>query len=347
MARPIASSFVRIGLLVDSVLGWWAPGSVPRRRARRSTIAGMKIGLMLPIGQQDLLRGPDRWSTLRDMAIAADTGGLDSVWCADHLLFRDADGDETDGIHEAWTVLSAVAALTTRVEIGPLVLCVPFRNPALTAKMATTLDEVSGGRLILGLGCGWHEPEFDAFGYEFDHRVSQFAEALEIIVPMLRTGTASFAGHWQRAADAAIVPPGPRQAGPPILIAGKGPRMLDLVARHADAWNAAWYGRPEAADELRERIANVRDALARAGRDPSTLELTAGIHVAVADAPDAPDDAIAGSTEEIAAARAGYAELGVTHLVAHCWPRSAAAVTQLGAAAALARERVSVGAASV
>lgn len=307
----------------------------------------MKIGLMLPIGQQDLLRGPDRWSTLRDMAIAADTGGLDSVWCADHLLFRDADADETDGIHEAWTVLSAVAALTTRVEIGPLVLCVPFRNPALTAKMATTLDEVSGGRLILGLGCGWHEPEFDAFGYEFDHRVSQFAEALEIIVPMLRTGTASFAGHWQRAADAAIVPPGPRQAGLPILIAGKGPRMLDLVARHADAWNAAWYGRPEAADKLRERIANVRHALARAGRDPATLELTAGIHVAVADDAEAPDDAITGSTEKIAAALAGYAELGVTHLVAHCWPRSAAAVTQLGAAAALARERVSVGAASV
>ena len=307
----------------------------------------MKIGLMLPIGEQDLLRGPDRWSTLRDMAMAADAGGLDSVWCADHLLFRHAEHDGTEGIHEAWTVLSAIAAITTRVEIGPLVLCVPFRNPALTAKMATTLDEISGGRLILGLGCGWHEPEFDAFGYEFDHRVSQFAEALEIIVPMLRTGSASLAGHWQRAADAAVVPPGPRPAGPPILIAGKGPRMLDLVARHADAWNAAWYGKPEEADELRARIVNLRDALARAGRDPATLELTAGIFVAVGEDTDAPDEAIAGTSEEIAAALAGYAELGVTHLVAHCWPRTSEAVTRFGAAAALARKRVSAPAASV
>ena len=324
-----------------------APGSVPRHRSVRSTIGGVKIGLMLPIGQQALLRGPDRWSAFRDMALAADAGGLDSVWCADHLLFRGDDRDGTDGIHEAWTVLSAVAAITKRVEIGPLVLCVPFRNPALTAKMATTLDEVSGGRLILGLGCGWHEPEFDAFGYEFEHRVSQFAEALEIIVPMLRTGAATFGGDWQRADDAAIVPPGPRPHGPPILIAGKGPRMLDLVARHADAWNAAWYGRPEDADELRERIGRLRDALARAGRDPATLELTAGVFVAVADDDDAPDEAIRGTTEEIADALAGYAALGVRHLVVHCWPRTADAVTQLGAAAALARERVSASAASV
>ena len=215
----------------------------------------MKIGLMLPIGQQELLVESDRWSPLRDMVLAAEASGLDSVWCADHLLFRhDEDGDRTDGIHEAWTVLAAVAAITSRVEVGPLVLCVPFRNPALTAKMATTLDEISGGRLVLGLGCGWHEPEFDAFGYEFDHRVSQFAEALEIIAPMLRTGTATFDGRWQHAADARLAPPGPRPDGLPILIAGKGPRMFELVARHADAWNAAWYGHPDEADELRERL---------------------------------------------------------------------------------------------
>jgi alkanesulfonate monooxygenase SsuD/methylene tetrahydromethanopterin reductase-like flavin-dependent oxidoreductase (luciferase family) len=192
----------------------------------------MKIGLMLPIGPQELLAGPDRWSLFKDMTLAAEASGLDSVWCADHLLFRhgsDAEAGEsgddarTEGIHEAWTVLTAAAAITSRVEIGPLVLCVPFRNPALTAKMATTLDEISGGRLILGLGCGWHEPEFDAFGYEYPHRVSQFAEAIEIIGPMLRSGNASFDGRWQRAADAALVPPGPRPGGPPILIAWQGP----------------------------------------------------------------------------------------------------------------------------
>jgi alkanesulfonate monooxygenase SsuD/methylene tetrahydromethanopterin reductase-like flavin-dependent oxidoreductase (luciferase family) len=184
----------------------------------------MKIGLMLPIGQQELLRGPDRWSLFRDMALAAEEGGLDSVWCADHVLFRHDDANETDGIHEAWTILSAVAAITERVEIGPLVLCVPFRNPALTAKMATTLDEVSSGRLILGLGCGWHEPEFDAFGYEFDHRVSQFAEALDIIRPMLRGSTATYDGRWQRASDAQVVPLGPRRDGPPHARPGRASR---------------------------------------------------------------------------------------------------------------------------
>ena len=298
---------------------------------------------MLPIGEQELLRVPGSWDLFREMAVAADTSGLDSVWCADHLLFRQGGSDEDDathGIHEAWTILAAVAAVTQRVEIGPLVLCVPFRNPALTAKMATTLDEVSAGRLILGLGCGWHAPEFEAFGYEYDHRVSQFAEALEIIVPLLRTGSASFAGRWQQATNAEIVPRGPRPEGPPLLIAGKGPRMLDLVARHADAWNAAWYGHPDEAHELRERIGRLRDALARTGRDPATLELTAGIFVAVADDPDAPEEAIRGTADEIGAALAAYEALGVTHLVVHLWPRTAAAVEQLAAAADVARRAV-------
>ena len=122
----------------------------------------------MPLGA-DETRG---WTDLRALALAAEEDGLDSVWGADHLIFRDE--GETTGIHESWTLLTAVAAITSRVEIGPLVLAVPFRNPALTAKMAAELDEISGGRLILGLGCGWHQPEFDAFGYPFDHRVSRF-----------------------------------------------------------------------------------------------------------------------------------------------------------------------------
>ena len=146
-------------------------------------LASMKIGLMLPIGQDSPGEDPKSFAHLRAMTIAAEEGGLDSVWLADHVLFRSDDEEGTRGIHEAWTLLSALAAVTSRVELGPLVLCVPFRNPAMTAKMAATFDEVSGGRLILGLGCGWHEPEFDAFGLPFDHRVGRFEEALEIIVP--------------------------------------------------------------------------------------------------------------------------------------------------------------------
>jgi alkanesulfonate monooxygenase SsuD/methylene tetrahydromethanopterin reductase-like flavin-dependent oxidoreductase (luciferase family) len=238
-------------------------------------------------------------------------------------------------------VLTAVAAVTSRVEIGPMVLALPFRNPALTAKMAAELDEVSGGRLILGLGCGWHEPEFDAFDYPFDHRVSRFEEGMRIVAPLLREGRVTFEGQYHRAVEAELLPRPIRPNGPPILIAGKQPRMLRLVAEHADQWNAAWFGHPDQADGLRTRIANLRAALDAAGRDPATLEMTAGIFVAFdgADA-DAPEHAIRGTTEEIADALAGYAALDVRHLITHVWPRSPDSVMRLGEAAALARERV-------
>ncbi len=295
----------------------------------------MKIGLMLPLGADET----GGFTDLRAMALAAEDGGLDSVWGADHLIFRDE--GTTTGIHECWTVLTAVAAVTSRVTIGPLVLALPFRNPALTAKMAAELDEVSNGRLILGLGCGWHEPEFDAFGYPFDHRVSRFDEGLQVLLPLLRDGRVNFAGEYHRAIDAELSPGPIREGGPPILIAGKQPRMLELVARHADQWNAAWYGRPDQADELRERLVNLRAALETAGRDPATLELTAGIFVAFEGAgDDTPKRAIRGSTEEVASALAGYEELGISHLIAHVYPRTADAVSRLAEAAALTRDRV-------
>ena len=295
----------------------------------------MKIGLMLPLGSDETAGFDD----LRAMALAAEEGGLDSVWGADHLIFRE-DG-ETTGIHESWTVLTAVAAMTSRVEIGPLVLALPFRNPALTAKMAAELDEVSGGRLILGLGCGWHEPEFTAFGYPFDHRVSRFEEGLEILVPLLHGERVTFEDRYHGAVDAELLPRPVRPGGPPILIAGKQPRMLELVARHADQWNAAWYGVPAEAHELRQRLANLGGALETAGRDPATLALTAGIFVAFEDAAaDAPERAIRGTPDEIAAALAGYAELGMSHLIVHVFPRTADAVRRLAEAAALARDRL-------
>jgi alkanesulfonate monooxygenase SsuD/methylene tetrahydromethanopterin reductase-like flavin-dependent oxidoreductase (luciferase family) len=158
---------------------------------------------------------------------------------------------------------------------------------------------------------------------------------------MLRGDTATFEGDWERARDARLAPPGPRPDGPPILIAGKGPRMMDLVARHASAWNSAWYGRPEEADVLRDRISRLHEALDAAGRPRDSLELTAGVFVAISPADDdRPEEAMSGSIDEIAAALAGYAALGVSHLIVHLWPRTAEAVTQLGAAAASARERV-------
>ena len=296
----------------------------------------MKIGLMLHLSDDDALGRPPSFETLRAMSIAADESGLDSVWGADHLIFRE--GEVNEGIHECWTVLTAVAAVTRRVAIGPLVLAMPFRPPALLAKMATTLDEVSGGRLILGIGSGWHEPEFDAFGYPFDHRVGRFEEALAILLPLLRGERVTHDGRWYAVEDAQILPPGPRPEGPPILIAGKQPRMLDLVARHADQWNAAWYGHPDEAHELRARLERLDAALERTGRDPATLEKSAGIFVAVSDADDdRPETAIRGTTAEVARALAGYEALGISHLIVHLWPRSVEAVRRLAEAAHAAR----------
>lgn len=299
----------------------------------------MKIGLMLPLGEQENLRRTLPWEELRGMALAAEEAGLDSVWGADHLIFR-SDGTPS-GIHECWTILTAVAAITERVEVGPLVLALPFRNPALVAKMATALDEVSGGRLILGLGCGWHEPEFDAFDFPFDHRVGRFEEGLAVLLPLLQTGKVTFQGRWHHA-DAELLPPGPRPNGPPILIAGKRPRMLRLVARHADAWNAAWYGRRDEATELEQRIASLREACEAEGRDPDEISLSAGLFVHFPGVPDPgyeepPKNAISGEAEEVGRELAAYRDLGMEHLVVHLWPSTAAAVTELGLAAEVAR----------
>ncbi|HEY6608853.1 MAG TPA: LLM class flavin-dependent oxidoreductase [Candidatus Limnocylindria bacterium] len=295
----------------------------------------MKIGLMLPLGADET----GGFADLRAMALEADASGLDSVWGADHLIYRDDEG--TVGIHECWTVLTAVAALTSRVEIGPMVLALPFRNPALVAKMAVELDEVSDGRLILGLGCGWHEPEFDAFGYPFDHRVARFEEGMRIIAPLLRGESVTFEGRYHTAVDAELVPRPSRPGGPPILIAGKQPRMLGLVAEYAAQWNAAWFGFPDRADVLRTRQADLGATLEAAGRDPATLEQTAGIFVAFDGAePDDVERSIHGTASEIADGLAGYAELGVSHLIAHIFPRTPASVARLGEAAALARDRL-------
>jgi probable F420-dependent oxidoreductase len=306
----------------------------------------VKIGLMLPIGEQETLGRALPWDELREMALAAEESGLDSVWAADHLVFRD-DGTWS-GIHECWTLLTAVAAVTERVEIGPLVLALPFRNPAVTAKMAAALDEVSGGRLILGVGCGWHEPEFDAFDFPFDHRVGRFEEALSVLLPLMRSGEVTFEGRWHRA-DARLLPPGPRPKGPPILIAGKRSRMLRLVARHADAWNAAWYGRREDARELDQRIAALGEACEAEGRDPATIARTVGLFVHFPDLPDPgyedpPKNAIAGSADEVGQELAAYRELGIEHLIVHLWPPTAVAVTELGRAAEVARADARIGA---
>jgi probable F420-dependent oxidoreductase len=300
----------------------------------------MKVGVVIPNGPDAPGASVYGWPHLRAFAQEAEADGLDSIWVYDHLLFR-FPGRAAEGIHEAWTVLSALAAVTERVTLGTIVLAMPFRNPALLAKMAVTLDEVSGGRLVLGVGAGWHEPEFDAFDYPFDHRVGRFEEALRILVPLVREGRTSFSGRWHAARDVELIPWSRRPDGSsiPILIAGKRPRMLRLIAEHADSWNTAWLGR---AVELPPRVAPLLEALAAAGRDPATLEITVGVSVVLPDLADDPASldaagSLTGSAEELAGALREYREAGAGHLICSMEPATPAAVERLARAVELER----------
>jgi probable F420-dependent oxidoreductase len=279
----------------------------------------VKVGLLVSMANARPENTPRRYETIRAVATQAEADGFDSIWLADHLLYRDADG--TTGIWECWTVLSALAEATRRVELGPLVLCNSMRNPAILAKMATTLDEVSQGRLILGIGAGWNEPEYQAFGLPFDHRVDRLEEALQVLSPLLRDGHTDFAGRYYQARDCEIAPRGPRSAGPPLLVGGEGPRMLALAARYGDMWNTGYMGEPET---MAKPLAKIAAACQQAGRDPATLGVTAFIGLWFPDLrPDRPrafENLLTGTPPEIAAAMRGYAELGVPHIMFQCVP---------------------------
>jgi alkanesulfonate monooxygenase SsuD/methylene tetrahydromethanopterin reductase-like flavin-dependent oxidoreductase (luciferase family) len=303
----------------------------------------VRVGIVLPIAQEDGMATPPSYAEIREVARTAEATGFDSVWVYDHLLFR-SDG-ETTGIHECWTILSAIAEATERVELGTIVMCTSFRNPALLAKMAATLDHLSGGRLILGIGCGWHDPEYEAFGFPTDHKVGRFEEALTIIRGLIRHGRVDLDGRWQRAADAVLAPPA--RPDLPILIAAKRPRMLELTARHADAWNLAWFGHPN--DKLATGRADLLAACATVGRDPATLQQTVGIEVRYPDlltvTPSAPPPGspLTGSAEDVAAGLIEHVELGAQHLIVAVDPATPAAVERLAAAVRLTRERVGRG----
>jgi alkanesulfonate monooxygenase SsuD/methylene tetrahydromethanopterin reductase-like flavin-dependent oxidoreductase (luciferase family) len=291
----------------------------------------VKFGVILPLDTGPGVADGPRYADIRALAIQAEQSGFDSVWVFDHLLYRFPD-QPTMGVWEAWTTLSALAEATTTVELGTLVLCTAFRNPALLAKMASALDEISGGRLILGLGSGWHEPELAAFGMPFDHLASRFAEALSIVAPLLRTGAVDFQGDYYQAVDCVDLPRGPRASGPPLLVASFGPRMLRLTAEYADAWNTAWLGMPT---KLPARLAEMRAACREVGRDPATLATTVGVNVVFPDLgaqssePNDPDKALPGDPEAIASGLAAYAALGVDHVILSPDPNTHAAQARL------------------
>jgi alkanesulfonate monooxygenase SsuD/methylene tetrahydromethanopterin reductase-like flavin-dependent oxidoreductase (luciferase family) len=286
-----------------------------------------------------------RWPDLLALAQQAEAAGFDSLWLPDHFLVRLAAvraqyggavppalaAAEPIGIWECWALLAALAASTTRIALGPFVSCANYRNPALLAKIAETVDEIAGGRLILGLGAGDFEDEHRSFGMRWDHRVSRFAEALEIVHPLLRHGRVDFVGQYEQARTCELRPRGPRPDGPPLLIGALAnrPRMLELTARYADAWNG-WvvHGRshPDSVPPLREAV----DAACRAvGRDPATLERTLAIGVALGGRTIFGAEPVSGSTEAVAEALRAFAREGIDHVQVFLNPATAEGIAEM------------------
>jgi probable F420-dependent oxidoreductase len=292
----------------------------------------LKVGIQLPEVEREV-----RWPELLDLTRAIEDEGFDSIWVGEHLLYRWPDRPAR-GPWEAWTLMAAIAAATSRVEIGPLVACAGFHNPALLAKQAATIDEISGGRFVLGLGAGWNQVEFDAFGFPFDHRIDRFEEAFTIIATLLREGAIDFDGRYFQARDCELLPRGPRPAGPPLLIGSKGPRMLRIALPQADAWNVWWAdtgNSPAGVPPLRDIV---DDAARDVGRDPAAIERTVAVLVQLPGGAGRVDGsglaagvrALAGPASVIADELRAYARVGIGHVQLVVDPITTASVRALG-----------------
>ena len=233
----------------------------------------LRVGVQLPEVERHV-----GWPGYAAMARAAEELGFDSIWVGDHLLYRD-DGRPERGPWDAWTLLAGLAVATQRVALGPLVACAAFHPPGLIARMAAALDEISDGRFVLGIGAGWNEVEFRAFGIPFDRRVGRFEEAFEVITRLLAGERVTLDGRFSRAEDAILMPPPARRV--PVMIGGAGPRILAAGLPRADAWNTwyDWYGNnPEG---FAARNADVSAAAQRAGRRPEEIARSACVFVAL------------------------------------------------------------------
>ncbi len=283
----------------------------------------MKLGAAFWLERTD-------WDSLRDAIVAADAAGFDSLWFDDHLLSDE--GDPDDAKLEGWTVASAAAAITERATIGHLVTANTFRSPGLLAKMATTLDHVSGGRAVLGIGAGWFEREHEAFGLDFGaspgERIERMGEAVSLVRRLLNGERVSHDGRFYRLTDA-VCAPRPIQARLPLLIGGSGPRRtLPLVARFADTWNA--YGTP---DEIAASAALLDDRCRQVGRDASSIERSATLNVVIRPTrrqaetdfaeivrlnrpqPDERELDAGGTPAEVAEVLGRYAAVGIAHVM--------------------------------
>jgi len=292
----------------------------------------LRVGIQLPEVERDV-----RWPEYVAMARAAEASGFDSMWVGDHLLYR-ADERPERGPWEAWTMLAGLAAVTDRVRLGPLVACLGFHAPGLIAKMAATVDEQSGGRLVLGVGAGWNEPEFRAFGLPFDHRVSRFEESFEIVRRLLSGERVTFRGRFWQVEDAVLLHRPARR--PSLMVGSTGERVLRAALPHVDAWNT-WYdsygNTPEGFAAATAKVSAVAEDL---GRRPAEIERSACVHVVLdrANAERPIRDGVPpleGSMERIAAGLRELAEAGADEAILVVGPITERSIRALAEALAV------------
>lgn len=290
----------------------------------------LKLGLILPTWTTGQLR----WQEVLEIAREAEAAGFGALWVTDHLLLPSTNAElraragasvapgsveEPEGYLECFTVLTAIAMAIPGVDVGTLVACTGYRNPVLLAKMADTLDEVSGGRLVLGLGAGDSAGEHTTLGLPTDSPVSRFEEALQIIKGLLRDGEIDYSGRFYNAREAALIPRGPRPQGPPILIGtlNPRPRMRRIVADYADVWNG-WLGFTDASAEAAKLLVDqIEGACSEHGRDFKTLVRTSAVRVNIPGSgyrPAPGERPLSGAPEQMAEVLAGHAALGITQV---------------------------------
>jgi probable F420-dependent oxidoreductase len=310
------------------------------RVACAGTVRPLRIGVQLPEVEREV-----RWPEYAAMARAAEEVGFDSLWVGDHLLYR-GDGRAERGPWDAWTLLAGLAGVTERVGLGPLVACTAFHRPGVLARTAAAVDELSGGRLVLGLGAGWNEPEFRAFGIPFDRRVARFEEAFAIVRRLLAGERVTFSGTFEAVADAVLLPPPARR--PPLMVGATGPRMLAATLPHVDAWNTWFdlYGNtPEGFAALNRRV---DEAAERAGRDPKAIARSACVLVvldrAAGERPVSDGvTPLEGSVERIASGLRGLAQAGADEAILVVSPITERSIRTLGETlAVLDREPLAV-----
>jgi len=254
-------------------------------------------------------------SEVLELAQQADATGWHGVWLADHYM-PDSGGTEplSGDMHEVFGLLGAVAAVTERVRIGTLVSPTSVHHPALLANRASTVDHVSGGRMVLGIGAGWQLNEHAAYGFDLQSRVSRFEEAIQIVRSLLAQPRTSFHGRFYEITDAPCDPK-PLQLPLPILVGAKGPRMLRITASHADEWNA--WGDADTAGPLRQQLLAACDAV---GRDPASIRTSANALIVLGDGPPPPGRAaLAGSAQQIVDQLGRIAEAGYDEFIVPDW----------------------------